>query len=215
MRISLRPALAVTVLVVASFGVATSNAAAKPVCNLVEDAKGDTFLVRSQDTAGAYGPDEPAVDIVSADLASDKTNITAVIRVAKLAKTSGTAPTGLTFRLQFASASEQDENMYLSASTTGSTDTFVAGTRAITANLSTKIADATGVFDLAKSEVRITVPLKVFAAQGLKPGAVLSLTGLDQTASRLLPNGGGVFADVARSEKSYTAGTPSCVVPGK
>lgn len=216
MKLPIRPVLAVFAAVAVVAGGAVASAApAKPSCNLIEDAKADTFLIRSQDSAGAYGPNESAVDIVSGDIATDGKTITAVLRIAKLAKSSGTAPTGLSFRVQFASPSQDDENMYLSAATNGTTETFAAGTRAITANLATKLADATGVFDLAKSEVRISVPLKIFAAQGLKPGTKLSMAGLDQTANRLLPNGSGVFADVATSEKTYIAGAKSCVVPGK
>ncbi|MCU1590746.1 MAG: hypothetical protein JWP11_2002 [Frankiales bacterium] len=221
----LRPAVAVLLCASAVAGGAATAApkkpAAPPVCNLVEDAKADTFLLRYQDTAhdlsgqSAYGPAEPALDIVSADVAADAKTITAVIRVDKLAKSASSAPGGLAFRVQFASASESDENMYLSATTDGTKDTFVAGTRAITANLSTKLADATGVFDLAKNEIRISAPLATFAAQGVKAGAPVSFSGLDQTSARLTPTGSSSFADVATSAKGYTVGAPSCVVPGK
>lgn len=213
---ALRPAVALVLCAtVVAAGAATAAPAVKPSCNLVEDAKGDTFLLRSQDTAGAYGPTESALDIVSADLSANAKSITAVIRVDKLSKSAGTAPGGLSFRVQFATPTENDENLYLNATTSGGTDVFTAGTRAITANLATKTADVTGVFDTVKNEIRITAPLSTFAAQGVKPGALLTLAGLDQTASRNAVAGKAVFADVATSEKSYKVGAPSCVVPGK
>ena len=188
---------------------------------LVTDAKDDTFLLRYQQTGndlGApvpYGPNEAALDITSVDVASDAKNITAVVRVTKLAKTAQSAPGGLSFRVQFATPDQSDENLYLNAFTNGSADAFSAGTRAITANVATKLADVTGVFDLVKNEVRITAPLATFAKQGVKPGVVVSFDGLDQTASRGLAADRAAFADVALSEKSYTLGAPSCVVPGK
>jgi hypothetical protein len=200
---------------------APKKAAVAPVCKLVEDAKGDTFAARYQDTVhelggpGLYGPAEPALDIVSADLAADANTITAVIRVDKLAKKVQTAPGGTAYRVQFATPSESDENLYLNAATDGTTDTFTAGTRAITANVGTQLAAVTGVFDLANNEIRISAPLATFAAQGLKADTVLSLSGLDQTASRVAAAGRAAFADVATSTKTYKVGTPSCVVPGK
>jgi hypothetical protein len=218
----MRPAVAVLFATsVLAGGAAVAAPAAAPVCNLVQDAKDDTFALRYQETIhdlggpGLYGPAEPALDIVSADVAADAKTITAVLRVNKLAKSASSAPGGLAFRVQFSAPGEDDENMYLSATTTGTADTVVAGTRAITANLSTKLADATGVFDLAKNEIRISVPLATFAAQGVKAGTPLSFDGLDQTSARLTPTGTSSFADVALSDKTYKVGAPSCVVPGK
>jgi hypothetical protein len=202
-------------------GAAVAAPKAQPVCNLVEDAKDDTFALRYQETIhdlggpGLYGPAEPALDIVSADVATDAKTITAVLRLNKLAKTASSAPGGLSYRVQFSAPGESDENMYLSASTTGTADTFAAGTRAITANLSTKLTDATGIFDVTKNEIRISVPLATFAAQGVKAGVPLSFAGLDQTSARLTPTGTSSFADVALSDKTYKVGAPSCVAVGK
>ncbi len=196
----------------------------KPTCNLITDAKGDTFAVRAQDGAGAYGPQENALDIVSGDLASDGKVLTAVFRVQKLATVAATSPNGLSFRMQFTHAGlDPDTNLFLSGRASNTGNSFIAGSRAITANLSTKLADATGVFDVAKNEVRITAPLSAFAKVGraMKKGTKLQLGDLDQTASRFVgvnPLTGAdtaVFADVTRSVKSYTIGTKSCVKPGR
>lgn len=221
---NIRPLIAITVCAgVALGGVATAGPKKKPapVCNLVTDNKDDTFLLRYQQTGndlGApvpYGPHESALDITSVDVSSDAKTLTAVVRVQKLSKAASTAPGGLSFRVQFATPTQKDENIYLSGYTNGSTDTFEAGTRAITANVQTKLADATGVFDLQKNEVRISAPLATWAKQGATPGVVVSFEGLDQTASRGVAAGRAAFADVALSDKTYTLGAPSCVVPGK
>lgn len=197
----------------------------KPTCNLITDAKGDTFALRYQDlTGGPYGPQEDALDIVSGDLASDGKVLTAVIRVVKLASVAATSPNGLSFRVQFTHAGlDEDTNLFLSGRSSNTGNSFVAGSRAMTANLSTKLADVTGVFDTDKNEIRITAPLTAFEKVGgvIKKGTRLQLGDLDQTASRFVavnPTSGAdtaPFADVTTSVKSYTVGTKSCVTPGK
>lgn len=216
---NIRPALAlVAVASVVAGGAAVAapkKPAAKPTCNVLEDAKDDTFLLRSQDSVGAYGPNDAALDIVGGDFGANGKLFTGVIRINKLAQAASTSPSGMSFRLQFATAAMEGKNLYLAANRINGVETFTAGERDITANLATKLADVTGVFDVAKSEVRITAPMSVFAAAGVKPGAKLLLADLDQTSSRPSGAGPSVFADVARSEKTYVVGSASCVVPGK
>ena len=192
-------------------------AAPKPVCNLIVDEKGDTFLLRTQDGAGAFGPREDALDIVGGDLASDGKVITGVLRVVKLAKSAPTSPSGVSFRLQFAMPNQEDSNLYMTANAVGGAESFAVGVRNVALNTSTKLADAKGVFDVAKSEVRISAPLSAFSSVsgGIKPGMKLTFADLDQTSSRPSGLGPSVFADVTQSPKTYTVGTPSCVAPGK
>ncbi|MCA1824638.1 MAG: hypothetical protein ABR520_06935 [Mycobacteriales bacterium] len=220
----LRAGLLAAILAVAGLGGAAAQAAA-PKCNLIQDATNDTFLARYQDTAGVYGPQEDALDIVSGDIATDAKTITGVLRVVKLAKTVASAPAGTVYRLQFSIPGLADgTTLFLAASIEGGTEKFLAGTvtSAVAASVSTKLADGTGVFDLAKNEVRIHAPMAAFAAQGdgLKPGTVINL-GFDQTTSRFVANnpatGGPVspFSDVTVPETVYKAGTPSCVKVGK
>lgn len=192
-------------------------AAPKPSCNIITDETNDTFLLRTQDGLGAYGPQEDALDMVSGDLASNGKTITGVIRVSKLSTSAGTSPFGLSYRLQFSLPGQEDENLYMSANLVGGSESFAVGVRNTALNTSSKLADATGVFDVAKSEVRISAPIAAFkdVSGGLKPGTKLSLVDLDQTSSRPTGLGPSVFADVAVSEKSYVAGSPSCVAVGK
>lgn len=197
--------------------------AAGPSCRLFEDPKGDTFAVRSQDSAGAYGPQEDSLDIVSGDLASDGTTLSAVIRVNKLAKSASTSPAGLSFRVQFvAPATATDENLWLSARIGTGEPVFSAGYRAITANLSTKLVDVKGVFDYAANEVRIWAPLSTFEPRGkIKTGDKLSIADLDQTASRFVAvnpatsSDTAAFADVSRGDKTYKVGDKTCAPVGK
>lgn len=218
----LRAALVVTSIAVA--GLAGSSHAA-PACNLIEDAKNDTFALRNQDTVKAYGPQEDSLDIITGDIAASKTELTATLRVVKMAKTAATAPNGLSFRIQFLTPGTPDDtNLWIDARIDGTGATvFGAGSRAITANLSTKLAEAKGVFDFEKSEVRITAPLDVWStvAGKIKTGDKITLGGLDQTASRFgavnpaTGAGTAVFADVTTSDKTIAVGAPSCLEVGK
>lgn len=208
------------VLLAASAALVTGAAAAsaapkkpapvKPVCNLVVDEPNDTFLLRSQDGVAA-GPQEDALDIVSADLASDAKRITAVIRVKKLATTIATG-VGQGYELQF--LNDGENTLYLSATVSNGGQAFSVGFRDPTANTATSLGDASGVFDLAKNEVRISAPVSAFSAQGtgVKPGKLLSIGTITASRNLVAVN---VFADVNEGGTTYKAGAPSCVTPGK
>lgn len=212
-----------TIAAVAFAGLGSASAA--PACKLFEDPAGDTFATRAQDTAGVYGPQEDAFDLLSGDIATNAKTITAVIRVAKLAKTAATSPVGLQYRMQFTIPTlDDDTNLWMGAQIEGgTTEKFQVGKRAIAANLATKTGDVTGVFDLAKNEIRIHAPLSAFAEfGGIKNGTKISLSDLDQTASRYTGVANPVtgapvaaFADVVVGEKTYTAGRKTCVAVGK
>ncbi len=224
LRLALAASLVLSSVAAGGALAAPAKGKAKPTCNLISDEKNDTFALRSQDSQRAYGPQEDALDIVSGDLASDGKVLTAVLRVKKLALATGSAPNGLSFRVQFLHAGlPEDTNLFLSGRASGGRTVFLAGSRAMTANVSTKLADVTGVFDVAKNEVRISAPLSAFEKVGgaIKRGTKLQLGELDQTSSRFVtvnPVTGAdtaTFADVTTSVSSYTVGASSCVVPGK
>jgi hypothetical protein len=142
--------------------------------------------------------------------------VTAVIRVVKLAATPQTSPYGTSYEVEWLIPGS-DNPLYLAAArSVDGGDTFEAGFRDATTNVGTALGTAKGVFDAAKSEVRITAPVGTFSGQGkgMKPGVKITFGDLDQTASR---NGVAVsiFADVVTSGVVYTTGAPSCVTPGK
>lgn len=228
MKLPIRPVLAVCAAAAVVAGGAVASAAPAKVCNLVTDAKGDTFLVRAQDAQKAYGPQEDAFDIVSQDLGSDGKVLTAVIRVAKLATKVGSAPGGTDYKTQFTIPGQdaKAENFVLNARTNSSGEpSYLLALRTVVQgqSISQKIADATGAFDLAKNEVRVTVPLAAVKSGSnvLAKGGMLTLAGLDQTSSRatvvnpVTGTATAAFADVATTEKTFKLGTASCVVPGK
>ncbi|MBC7373347.1 MAG: hypothetical protein H7323_05090 [Frankiales bacterium] len=197
-RLALALALAVTG--VTAFG-ASAAPAPKPVCNLITDPTGDVTVPSAN------------LDIVSADIASDARRLTGVIRVSKLATSDGTAPTGVAYSFYFKLPGSAVQ-YYLLASVepapVGAT-TFEFGT-VETGNSLTPIGPATGVIDLAKSEVRITAPTTLGSVK-VKPGSkIVSLQAFTQRRFVVLLSG----ADSTELDesKTYTAGTRSCVTPG-
>lgn len=209
-----RPALALAVcaaLVGGGVGSSAFAAAkAKPVCNLVVDAKGDgTGFVQTDQN---YLPNDPNLDLVSGDIASNAKTITAVIRTDAQALSDSSAPTG---RAYYANFTVGDKELFLAARLDGAgAGTFSAGYIDTTR---TSLGEATGVVDTAKKEVRITAPLSVFAAQAvLKPGTkIVDLNLLSQRYVGAAGKGATPSADEATGGATYTAGAPSCVVPGK
>jgi hypothetical protein len=205
----LRPVLALAVCagLAAATGVSVAAPAAKPVCNLLTDAKGDGYPT----TAAAAGPSDDALDIVSADVASDAKKLTAVVRLSKAATAADSAPTGFRFLVLF-SAPGADDPVYLSAaSTPGIGQTYSFGND--TADGLSDAGTATGVFDTAKNEIRITASLsELSAAAGkIKPGT--KLTDLTANSSRDF-QAVITYADMAEGGKAYVAGSPSCVKVG-
>ena len=197
-----------------------TGADAKPACNLAEDPAGDTFLLRYQDQyrpqGAPYGPQEDAMDILSADIASDGKVVTAVIRVKNLEAAAPTSPGGVGYTLDFLTP-KSEFTMYLRALKTGAGTTFEAGFKeplpvGVT-TVNTSLGTVQGVLDAAKNEVRITAPLSVFDSQGgIKSGNKLTL---GEITTGRIAGPRTVFADVVVGEKSYTVGAASCVKPGK
>lgn len=212
-RLTVAGSLVLTSL--AAGGAVAAPAKPKPVCNLVTDEKDDTFLLRSQDGAGAYGPQENAADIVSADLASDAKNITGVIRVKSLAAAPSTSPGGLSYDINLTS-STTEKPLYLRAVVPNAgTPTAEAGSResVVVTSVSAPLGAGTVVVDKAKHEVRFSFPIAHFASVGgMKAGTKLNFG--DVTTGRAAGSRA-VFADVATDGKTYVAGAKSCVIPGK
>ena len=179
-------------------------AAPKPVCNLVKDEKGDAAIVSSQ----------PALDIVTGDIATNAKNITAVIRLDGTPSGANAEAAGGT-RYSFLFSPQGAENpQYLSALVPFVGEpTFRTG-QAVTddAGTTTYTNDTDQVEGVIKDdEVTITAPLSAFASRAsMKSGTKLS--GLQVETFALV----GVFlvpVDDAAG-KSYVVGTRSCVTPG-
>ena len=202
MRPSLRTALAVTAVasVALAGGAVAAPAKAAPVCNLITDPAGDTT-----------GP-STALDIVSGDVASDGKTFTAVIRLAALAETDLTSPTGVAWGMRVTSPKSELPYYLLATKFQGAAVEFtygqVDGTSLVEAGV------GTGVIDVAKKEVRIHAPAK---GLGLKPGTTVSE--LTAQGRRAIGNASAALytnADASdpATAKTYKTGAASCVKPG-
>lgn len=184
----------------------------KPVCKNLVDDKGDVVFAQASE-ATAY--EDEALDIVSADLGSNAKTITAAIRVVKLAVPAKTSA-ATTYELRFTLPAGDPAFVLWANVPAGGPATFGVGTVGdptgqAAADTATSTGTATGVVDLAKSEIRISAPLSAIA--GAKNGLKVSL---DQAvAKRTVPGQYyGRFADDGTGGKRYVLGTASCVKVG-
>jgi hypothetical protein len=203
---------AVTALVGAgTAGAAVKKPVVKPVCNLVTDEGGDTAL-----------PDD-GMDIVGGDIASDAKSFTAVIRL-KSVKSSGLGQLGRDLQMTFDLAGAEAPVWIGYTTSAYGGDVFQYGLIGMgEAGVTSPTGDAVGIIDVAKNEIRMTVPTGAMNALGkAKPGSKVS--NIAVTASQLVgiaPNPTGTYGfnsqsmDDAAGTKSYVAGQLSCVKPGK
>ncbi len=195
----------------AATGVAAQAAPKKaaPACNLVVDAKGDAtqFYVLGDGSV----PNEPAADILSADIATNGKQMTTVLRIDKLAKSSSASPLGFVWYVYF----DVDGITFFTQTKADPTgDTYSLGYLDPT-GIRSAVADpaATGVIDTDKNEVRVTFNLSQLEPQAkLKTGGkITGIRGLtNRSAIRIV-----LQSDEAIGAKSYVEGTPSCVTVGK
>ena len=199
----LRPALtAVCALAVAlAGGAVAAPPKPKPLCKLVVDPANDLLPGR---------PYDGSLDVVSADVANNATTLTGVIRLAKLAAEDLMAPSRI-YTLEYRMRSTGiGGNLYVQITPTGVRWQNGAGT---------------GVIDLAKSEIRISVPISRLVGHPLfKAGDALTALNVhvDLTppvipgSEQQLPIG--VTADLggdrAVGTKDYPVGAPTCVKVG-
>jgi hypothetical protein len=214
-----RPVL--VVFLVASLTAAGAAGAAtkpkpKPVCHLIADASGD---------APIFGPtpSDDSLDILSGDIATNAKTLTGVVRLKNLAAATGTSPsTGQTYYVQF-SVPGSDNPLYVAYQVDKTAGLFQYGDLETTQGqgVYTPKGSATGIVDAAKNEIRISVGVGDLASlASVKPGKKISGIQALTFQNLGLPNaagGGGalVGGDTADATKSYVAGYPSCVTPGK
>lgn len=220
----MRPVRLITALILGlSLLVASQASAVAKSCNLVKDPKGDAD-VRVEETLPGAGTqtvatgqgNDPALDIITADIVSDAKRITAVVRVPKVSKTSAIYPYGATWRVNF-SADGADLAIYAISDRDG-----VVGSYSFTDTTGGHILGSDGkvVFDTKKSEIRITVPLAGFAAEAtIKKGTAITEMSAMTGAILQVPGVGNLrFPTVdttAVSSAKYTAGAGSCVTVNK
>jgi hypothetical protein len=193
----------------------TSMAASKPapkLCKQVTDDPGDAYVLRQ---AATQKQADDALDLLSADVATNAKTMTVVFRVKKLATTPTTSPSGATYQMTFNVGNE--DALYYVAVTTGPAPLYSEfGTRealpAVTSTW-TVLGTPTAVLDPAKNEVRASLPLSLFGAVKLIKGKT-KIAPVETTTGRGA-HGRGVFSDDAVGGKSYVTGGASCVLVGK
>jgi hypothetical protein len=216
--VRLRPLLAgaLGLTLVGSGIVASASAApAAKACNLVKDDKGDG--------SGLIDSSSGGLDILSADVASDAKNVTAVLRLAAAPPAAGdpNAPEGASYYVEWA-AKDAANPVYLTAGSDvtgafsyamGEVQPSPAGGGQLFQN---SAGTVTGHVDGAK--ITITVERSVFSAlSSVKPGSKLTSITADIFYPVEVPGVGGLLqqADNAVGSKAYVAGSRSCVTPGK
>lgn len=180
----------------------------KPVCNLVTDPKGN-----EGPSQNGQGWPDPALDIVSADIASNAKYLTVAIRVAKLTIPDPQAPAGVYYSFSFVGSQSQIGHFL---------DVRIAPTASGTwAPVWQDGTHGTGVIDTAHNEIRITQPLSFFGsgANALVPGGppLHNFTAQSDWANPGLEQGltNGRMGQVANNTAgTYVMGTPSCVPVG-
>lgn len=180
----------------------------KPVCNLVTDPKGN-----EGPSQNGQGWADPALDIVSADVASDAKNVTVAIRVAKLTIPDSQAPGGVYYSFTFTGSQSQIGHILdvrIAPDASGKwVPTWQDGTH------------GTGVIDTAHNEIRITQPLSFFGsgANAVVPGGppfhnfVVQSDWANPGLEQGLTNGR-MGQDASNPTGTYVMGTPSCVPVG-
>ncbi len=201
---------------VCTAGVATA-APSRVSCNLVRDAADDGGQLIGG--PGVRLPPDPTLEILSADIAADSRQITAVIRVKQLVIPDPQSPLGTIHSLSFKSPESAFELradasrvagtqfqlwVYRSDYTGAETEAWVVS----------RLGDVTGALDVERNEIRIHAPLTLLAKEDqMAEGHVLSHLRVISFIEDL--PGGGTSYDFARSTTPYTIGTRSCVRVGR
>ncbi len=192
--------------------------AAPSSCNLVVDPRGDATI----DGVPSYS--SPNLDIIGADFVSDRSRLTAMIRLNSLEQVDPTAPGGLRFHVDFlvdraefqlhAQRSPEGTLFELWVLTGGKTEGNGAAFHG-------RLAIIDGDFDDDRSTVRIHAPLTAFRPHArMAPGdrirqpeiwsyRFVGNRGVFEPGRGYVSTGGS--SDSASSKGSYPLGTPTCV----
>jgi hypothetical protein len=173
-------------------------------CNLIRDKRGDATGPFGQNLGPSLA--DPAVDVLSADIATNASRLTAVIRVAGDPRTAATSsPSGRYWFVHFSVAGHDFEAFADSGLATGG-----YGVREVGEQQLPGAHNGTG--SLSNGAVSITVPLTALRDRRATVRAGSSLfTGLAAVSGRTTDTGP---ADLAPIGDPYRAGTPSCVKIG-
>lgn len=200
--------LAVTLVAVPAVAAQANSRGVKRVCNILTDPTGDATRFFVSVGVDPW-PNVAALDIKSADVASNASMLTTVIRVATL-RDEPTAPGGQAWTLYF---TLNDQRLYTRVEKPSGGNAVAEVGYYLNATYN-ELKSATAVFDTAKNEVRVNAPVLAFAPKPV-PNVGLRATSIEVQTARLFPGLPEFPADVATTKTNYVFGTPSCVPVGK
>lgn len=197
---------------------ATPALGAARACHYVVDPKGDFRHVQDPTPADDHYV-SPDLDIVSADVATNKRWLTVAVRLASLRQIAPDAPTGRRYEMAFTVGGTPYSLHAVIAPDGEDASVFENGVGAGTAS---------AVWDFANAEVRISAPVTSFPGLA-KRQAVKDIT---VVAGHHYGSGGGSLPtpavgvhwghagvyhaiDTAKTQRAYVPGTASCVAVGR
>ena len=207
--------IALLAAVVLAAALATPSMASTPrSCMLIQDKVGDA---QDQPYTTPPSPNQPALDIVSGDVASNQNFVTTVIRVAQLGTALDSPGQDNQFQFTFwVGTDSRAVTTYAYRSADAESFWFAVTPEGGGPEPSSL---ATGVFDVAHNEVRVTIPLDQ-AAHGRIIRPSTRFTHLAASTWRGYGLGKAYTSiatglDTASSDKTYLVGSPSCVAVGR
>lgn len=215
-KVSVKSRRVVLLLAALSLAASATPSLAGPsrACMLVRDAAGDAS---DQPNLTVPAVNFPDLDILSADIATDARSITTVIRVQDLGTALDAAGRRNQYRFSFKFGQNFGEIVtYAYRGLDG--EQFLVSIPSENGSVTVDQLPAKGVFDVARNEVRVTIPIaQANDSRPVRRGTYLS--GLTATTFRgvgILPGiGAATGMDSATSESRYLVGTPSCVQVGR
>ena len=208
-------------VVVVALGVAASAtpslAGTSRSCLVIRDAAGDAT---DQPHLAVPGVNQPDLDIVSADVASDARSVTTVVRVQDLGTALEAPGRRNQYRFSFHLGYYGDVVTYAYRGVDGEKFNVTVPTEG--EETTKTLLPATGVFDVARNEVRVTIPLKQASGnRGMRKPTYFTKLAAEsfRGAGAVAGVAGGVGVatgiDHASSGGRYLAGSPSCVQVGR
>ena len=180
-----------------------------PACRMLVDPAGD--VNDRSNPAKAPQLDEPAADLVSADVASNRSHLTVAVRPRAFHPERTTA----VYYQVFLRVDEAPYRFEYLRDVRGTTYTvWHVLSRDVYAGDAVAVPGATGTEDVARGEVRVSIPLGALARYGpVRPGTLVR--GLGVWTNRTIPNVVAYVVDEGYTMRTYRLGQPSCVPVGR
>lgn len=194
-------------------------ASAAPVrCKQLVDQGGDA-RASLPPSFTPLGPNEPDVDILSGDVASDGRSVTTVVRVAHLGSALESAPRRVLYQFYFRLGKRQVATLAARSLDGETFRVHVDDPETHDATGQSPYLPARGVFDVEHDEVRVSIPLTTATNhRRVKRGAGFDQLVIEVSRGVGLNVAGGTSAgeilDSARSTARYPVGSATCVRVG-